>query len=331
MTETTVSIEGHTKTGAPFISVPKKDVILDATVLSTLMSCPRLTDFKFNHNLQSIKGKSNSLEVGNIVHKGLEIAYSSMIKGVKKSDAVGFGIMAAQLYATGCPHCTDYTGEAKPSCGHQVNEYPGVRNTPLTNEGHYVGINWAIQTLEQYFEHYKNDSWVSLEVETVKGKILYEDDEIRVLWKAKLDWLVDTNSGILPVDHKTQKQKRPKIKLNNQFIGQCLVMNTRNMIINNIGFQTTLKPQEKFTREMISYSGDALIEWQSQILPYYAYKLIDHTEQNHWPPDFTHCENKYGNCTFIEVCSSDRNMREEVIRADFVKGPSWNPRNEPVE
>src|SRR5262252_4053468 len=85
------------------------------------------------------------------------------------------------------------------------------------------------------------------------------------------------------------------------------------MVKNNIGFQSTLKQEEKFTRNIITYSSDRLLEWQSEIVPYYAYRLLEYNESGYWPPDFTHCEGKFGNCVFIEVCKADRNMREQEL------------------
>lgn len=318
-----------TITGAPSIVASKKNIILDATVLSTLMSCGRLTDFRFNHDLQSNRGKSNSLEVGSLVHKVLEVTLKLQSKGMNRNDAIGHGLIAGRLYADGCPSCAGKDHNVRHQCGHMGDEYPGLQNTPKDSEGHYVGWQYAIDTCIEYFDFYKNDHWVTLDVETVKGEILYEDEEIRILWKAKIDWLVDTNQAIMSVDHKTQKQRRDKIKLNNQFMGQCHVTKSRNMIINNIGFQKSLKSSEKFTRDMMSYSSDALLEWQGEILPYWAYKMLDYVESGYWPANYTHCENKYGNCPMINVCSADRNMREEEIRLNFIKGPKWNPTNEP--
>src|SRR5689334_1824749 len=95
--------------GPNIITSPKKNIVLDATVLSTLMSCPRLADFRFNHNFESNSGKSNSLEVGSVVHKVLEVAYKLMSQGHKKSDAIETGLIAGRLYAEGCPYCTDFT------------------------------------------------------------------------------------------------------------------------------------------------------------------------------------------------------------------------------
>ncbi len=323
----------------------KKNVIFDATVLSSLQACPRLTDFRFNHYFESIGGKSNSLEVGNIIHKYLETYYGLIINGMKKETAHNHGLIAAQLYINGCPYCTDFVPEcyvvepnevphthnelckAKPSCNHKVDEYPGVRNTPEESSGYLIGWKWALSTCEQYYEYYVNDFWVPLEVETVKSKLLYEDDEIRVMWKAKLDWLVDTNQGIYPVDHKTMKQRRDTLGLNNQFMGQSFVCNTRGTMVNKIGLQKTLKPAEKFDRVLVPYSAPVLLEWQSEIVPYYARLLLMYAETGHFPPNFASCETKYGKCSFVDVCAANPDMREETIRMQFRMGKPWNPSN----
>lgn len=331
-------------------SLGKKNIILDATMLTAIMNCGRFTDLRFNHSLMSIKGKSNSLECGSIAHKVLEVFYQSIIHGLKRTDAIQFGLVAGEMYIKGCPHCTEFVPHpcshcnglegmqcvycqngiiTKPSCSHPPNEYPGVKNTPPENDSssYLIGWKWVLETCEQYFDFYKNDFWVPLETEVVKRKILYEDDEIRIMWKAKLDLTIDNNQGIFPVDHKTLKQNRTTLSLNNQFIGQCLMMETRNAIINKIGFQTTLKPEKKFTRQLMSYSSDRLLEWQSEILPYWAYQLLSYSESGHWPPNFTNCESKYGPCMFSDVCSSDRGMRTEELRQHFMVIPKWDVDN----
>jgi hypothetical protein len=342
----------------PEILIPKKNVVLDATLLTALMTCGRFADLNFNRRFQPLKGKSNSLECGSIVHKGLEIYYKSIINGMKKVDAVSYGMAAAELYIQGCRYCTDFMPHScecvkpvaagsevlvpiancpncagkgfieKPKCGHPINEFPGVKNTPQEAQKSYeVGWQWVLQSLEQYFEFYRNDFWVPLEVEVVKSKILYEDDEIRILWKAKLDWVADTNQAIYPIDHKTMKRDYNTIKLNNQFIGQCHIMETRNMIINKIGFQKTLEPKEKFEREMKSYPSDILLEWQQETLPYWAKMMLMWTELGFFPANHTNCDNKFGRCKYYDVCEAERDRREEILQRDFMIGPEWNPSN----
>src|SRR4030095_3459306 len=124
------------------------------------------------------------------------------------------------------------------------------------------------------------------------------------------------------------KQRRDTISLNNQFTGQCLIMDTKGVYINKIGWQTSLKTEEKFTRHLISYSNDRLIEWQSEILPYYSKLLLMYAETGYFPPNYTQCEGKYGNCAFVKVCQGNPNDRERLIKADFMVGPEWNPTND---
>jgi hypothetical protein len=284
----------------PNIIIPKKNVIMDSQILSTLMSCPRMTDFRFNLHLQSTGGKSVSMEMGSIVHKFMEVYYRSQVNGIKKSECEGFAYTAALQYS----------------------QSPEVVNCAPED------IEWALTTCHQYLEFYNNDFWIPLETEVVKGEVLYEDDEIRILWKAKFDLIADTNQGIYPIDHKTMKQRRDTVSLNNQFMGQCVLMKTRLMFVNKIGFQKSLKPAERFTRAPVNYTFDRLMEWQSVILPYYAKLMLMYSESEYWPPNFTHCENKYGFCQFKSVCETDRNMREETLGNEFVVGEQWNPQTE---
>ena len=322
------------------ITTPKKNLVLDATTLSSLMSCARFHDIRFNHRLVSTRGKSNSLEVGSLIHKVLEVFYKHQIDGFPRNTCVGNSLIAGQLYIQSCQHCAnameyekDADGRNIPLvCGHEPQEYPGLTNTPEQSEGYVTGWRFAMDTCQQYFDFYKNDSFIPLAAEVVKGDILYEDDEIRIGWKAKFDLIEDTNQiGIVSMDHKTFKQRRDKSTLSNQFIGQCLLLKSRNMIVNKIGLQKTLKIDERLTREIVSISADRLLEWQSEILPYYAYKYIQFSESGYWPPDYTHCETMYGPCPYKCVCEADRGMREEVLRNEFQKAPVWDPRNKEEE
>lgn len=335
------------------ILIPKKNVIMDATSLSSLMSCGRYHDIRFNHRLVSTKGKSNSLEVGSLIHKVLEVFYQGQINGFPRTTCIGNALTAGKLFILGCPHCSGFTPShhvmdpredeglehvcselcvTKPTCKHDVDEYPGVSNTPEMSSGFVVGWRFALETCEKYFEFYKNDAFITLACETVKGEIIYEDDEIRVLWKAKLDLVVDTNQiGIVSMDHKTFKQRRDKSTLSNQFIGQCILLKSRNVIVNKIGLQTSLKIDERLTREMVSFSSARLVEWQSEILPYYAYKYIQYSESGYWPPNYTSCDSMYGPCTYKQVCEADSGMREEVLRNHYILTPVWDPQNKGEE
>lgn len=293
------------------ILIPKKNVILDSQILTTLMACARLTDFRFNLDLVASGGKSPSIEMGSIVHFILE-TYYKLMRQVSRDRARLESFAAGREYLNGYDENNNYVKD---------KNHTGILNCNTKD------IELVFNTMEQYFDYYKNDSWVPIDVEFVKQQIVYEDDEVRIMWKAKLDLTVDTNQGIFPVDHKTMRQRRDTLGLNNQFKGQCIVSKTRGVIINKIGFQTSLKPSEKFTRPLIPYSLDALTEWSQVILPFYVKLMLAYDATNYWPPNYTHCENKYGFCQFKDVCSADTNMREEELRINFIKSEKWDPQN----
>src|SRR5215475_2707890 len=155
------------------VLIQRKNVVFDATVLSTLQGCPLLSDFRFNHNLVSIGGKSSSLEMGSIVHTILEHFNKSIIEGKGRGNSIAIGMEKGKDLAF-----SEETRNAKPE-----------------------DIDLVFNTMQEYFDYYKNDFWVPLEVEVVKTDKIYEDDEIRVYWKAKFDLIADTNQGIYSVDH----------------------------------------------------------------------------------------------------------------------------------
>jgi len=320
-----------TEESASIVTKARDNVIFDATTLSSMMGCGRYEDLRFNHRMLPMKGKSNSLEVGSLIHKVLEVFYKHRINGFDRKTSIGQALAAGQLYVTGCPHCAlALTGPCE--CGHEPGEYPGVTNTAENNEKWNVGWKFALDTCEQYFKFYEDDALIPLACEWVKGEVLYEDADIRVLWKAKFDLTVDTNQiGIVSMDHKTFKQRRDKTTLSNQFMGQCCLLNSRNVIVNKIGLQTTLPIKDRLTREIISYSADRLQEWRYEILPYYAYKYLEYKESGYWPPNFSHCDTMFGPCQYKGVCESDRNMRVEVLRNEFQVGPVWDPTNKEDE
>lgn len=289
-------------------------VVLDSQIMNSLMGCYRLTDLRFNHNFQAISGKSNSLECGSIMHKFLEFYYGSLAKGTNKKDAFQIGMAKAELYIQSDPN--------------DLKEYPGVRNTPMESNGNVIGWQYVLDTCQQYFDFWIKDHWVPLWTEQVRSKVLFRDDEMEILWKAKIDLNADTNQGIFPVDHKTGKQNRETIVLNPQFIGQTLVMGTNTMIVNKIGWQKSLKPEEKFLRVPVSYNSELQLEFMGEILPYYASMMIGCARNGYWPPNYMNCDTKYGKCAFYEICKTTPDTRNELLQSQFMVGEPWNPTNE---
>jgi len=311
--------------GLAEVIIKKKNIILDASMFTSYMACARLFNFVYNMQLIDIDGKGNSLEAGSIAHAILEIFYTNLINGFSRSLSIAAGMTAGEEYYFGCLDCK----QSKCIKHKKSDPYLGCKNVPMESDKYEVGYNWIVKTMEEYFQHTMSDPYIPLESESVKGKVLYEDDEIRILWKAKIDVIV-TNSNMKPtsMDHKTRKIDRKMGDINNQFMGQCLIMGTNNVIVNKIGWQKSLKPAEKFVRETMSYTYDRLAEWKNETLPTYVYKFLHSIDLDRWDPNNTHCENRYGFCDFYEVCRVDRSLREGKLKELFMVGPKWDPSNE---
>ncbi len=302
------------------IPTKKINIAFDATMLSLLMSCPRKADLRFNKLAAPAGGKSNSLECGSLVHNILEFYNKARIQGLSRQDAIDIGFAAGDEYIRGFhPDNLYITDESE----------KGMMNTPeetSKNEWGYEQLGWSFvkNTMVEYFDHYRNDSFTIIGAEEVRKELIYEDDEIRVIWKAKFDCIMDTVNGFMSADYKTMKQRRQTQSLNNQFMGQCFLLKSRNIMIDKIGFQKSLKAHEKFERAIVSYSADRLHEFVNDVVPYYARLLMIYNEGEYYPPNFTACESKYGMCEFAKICENDRNMRSEVLEIEFEKAKVWD-------
>lgn len=296
-------------------------IVLDATRLTALMRCPHLSYLRFEENLQKSEGKSNSIECGSLTHTILEFFYKARIQGKNRSDAIDIGFEAGKEYLVPYKETNKYVTET---------DHPGLLNTPeeSTKKPDRLGWRYVINTLHEYFDFWRNDSFTPIAAETVKSHLLYQDDEMKILWKAKYDLIEDTPGGFLPTDHKTMSQRRDTLSLNNQFMGQSIILASRQVRINKIGWQTSLAPEEKFQRVYIPYSVDRLAEWAQVTVPHYARMLIAYHEASYFPHNYEACEGKYGKCDYYAICESDRANREVIKSTQYKKVKPWDIGND---
>ena len=180
-------------------------------------------------------------------------------------------------------------------------------------------VEETIKVFREYCQFYANDGWDDiLHVEEPIAKILYDDTDLTILYEGKLDLVIRlSNCPVLPIDHKTTHRRGRPEELSNQFIGYCWLLGVNNIVVNKIGLQKTLKPQDKFERHTLSYTDAIIEEWKNETV-WWVRESLRRKGEDFYPANKTSCD-KYGGCIFGEVCRADPITREWKLKTLFEK------------
>ena len=177
-------------------------------------------------------------------------------------------------------------------------------------------VETVIDTFRQYVEHWENDGWTNVvAVENVGAKELYDSEDLQIIYEFKIDLILQINGVLVPVDHKSAKARRDPNYLANQFKGYCWGLGVNNLLLNEIGFQKTVKAVEKFRRHTLSYSESALVEWIKNTVWWVKF-AIGMIETETFPMNYTSCD-KYSGCIYKDICKADPEVRDYKLKTMF--------------
>lgn len=181
----------------------------------------------------------------------------------------------------------------------------------------------TIEVFKQYVDLWENDGWHNIVgVEQVAAKILYDSIDLTILYEAKIDLILRINGMLIPVDHKHSSSRRDPNQLSNQFKGYCWILGVNNLIVNELGFQKTIKPVEKFRRHMLSFPDAILEEWKLNTI-FWVKFMLSCEDNKLYPRNFSSCD-KFSGCDFRHICSAEPgDLREYRLRKDF-KEKVWD-------
>jgi hypothetical protein len=183
-------------------------------------------------------------------------------------------------------------------------------------------VDFMIATFVEYCKYFQYDEWKPLAVEQVGSKVLFEDELLKVIYNFKIDMIAEKGNLIAPWDHKTQSRRTEPTTLSNQFLGYLFGLDLQTIVVNVIGLQKSLKPQDKFQRFPMTVSTSRIKEWQDNSL-FYVAKLIESIDSDYWPMNFTSCD-KYSGCRYNKLCITSPELREHKIDRDYVLQPKWD-------
>jgi len=271
------------------------EISLDATMLDTFVSCPAKFNYRFNMNKTTPK-KPEPLDKGSLEHSGFEGYYTALQRGDEFSQALEAGIVKFN--------------EAT------IESELDAATTTLMRNALIESITYWKQTDARY---------EILGVEEPFAYELFSDSTIRITMIGKIDLLInEARLGRHPVDHKTYSRASPTYRKTNQFCNYAYATNSPYLLVNKVGLQTSLKPEEKHKRIPLSYDPIFLEQWRQNVIKW-CYFYLDCHASNSWPLNDTSCDKYNRLCEYYPVCdSSGIDAKIYKLNTDFKTSPKWD-------
>jgi hypothetical protein len=288
-------------------------ISLDSQMLSSFQSCAQKFNYQFVQNLRTDE-KAEALEKGDLMHKLLEVAYPMRMN---KDYTTRDNFIELQQAGFKIPENPNH--QVIRNFADLVADYYAIKMS-LPEEN----VREIIHHFNEYWDYYEHDKWNPLAVEQVGSKILYEDDDVKIVYNFKIDMVAELGNIIAPWDHKTSKRRQEPNSMSNQFIGYCYGLSLNNIVINTIGFQKTLKPKERFNRFILTIDDDRIAEWRVNTIK----EVLDMRaamKENDYRKRFTSCNNFSSGCAYLPICESSPGGRLYKIERDYKVEDVWDP------
>ena len=270
----------------------KRIVAMDSQWFTVIQTCAQKMRMEFIDHLRP-EVKAEALEKGDLVHQALAEYYRGRKDGNSHEQNLEAAITRARIAASEMDLELDVVQE-------------------------------AIFQVTECLKFHRGDGWIPLEIERPFSKLFYEDEELQILSTGIIDLIVDIPLvGPTVVDHKSSKRSTNYGILGNQFSNYAWATGVSRVLVNQIGFQKTLKPEERFKRYQMNFAQAWLDEWKSEIV-YWVKLGIWYQDNNFYPHNWSSCD-KWGGCTYKRICETTPDAREWKKSVEFIKGIPWDP------
>lgn len=297
---------------------------LDSQLLTSIQACLQKTQYQFIENIVPMNN-AEALERGGLMHDLIEMYYG--VKGNSKGfcinsnsktwiSVIEAGMCDKNFYSL-VPLRADKEMLIK-----FIQVAGEMRATKLE-----LGMDTCMETIDQfsqYARHYKQDAWAPLMVEESGSKILYEDENIKILYTVKIDRVMQNGNLIAPFDTKTGQRNTQMSSMSNQFIGYCWFLGVDTLIVDKIGFQKTLKPHERFLRHSLKISTDRQEEWvENSVRTVFTY--LDALDTDTFPKSIGHQCDSYSGCAYRLLCEASPMVRKDIMIRNYKIRERWDP------
>ena len=307
-------------TDSPFLPNTNIQYAWDSTSLGYLKTCPRLYQYIMIDGWTP-KDESIHLRFGIEYHKALENYDRCRADGLNHEDSL-FEAVREALY-----------------------RMEGWDPDPDTKAGKEKNPKSLVRSVVWYLDQYKDDN-AKTYIRT-DGKPAVElsfrfeldwgpehDKTILYVLCGHLDKVVTFVDELFVLDRKTTtfrlteyyfNQFDPNNQMSLYTLAAKVVLNApiKGIIIDAVRLNGDTP---EFGRRLTYRTDDQLEEWVGE-LRFWLRMAEGYATEGYWPRNDTACD-KYGGCRFREVCSKSPQVREEFLKASFVKvkpEERWNP------
>ncbi len=305
---------------SPFLPDTNIQFAWDSTSLSYIKTCPRLYYYIMIKGW-SVTDQSVHLRFGIEYHQALQEFDSLITEGADREDAI------KQVLT----NLLERTWEWRPD--------------EETRAGKYKNRRTLFRLVLDYLDFYNPDPATTYILQNGKPatelSFRFELDfnapgsQQPYMLSGHLDRVVEYQDELFVMDRKTSQTTLSghyfdRYDPDNQMSLYTLAGKTvlqspiKGVIID--GAQVLLEDTNRFVRGITYRSQDRVDEWLFDLQ--HHFKIAEfYAKANYWPQNDTACD-KYGGCRFRDICSKSPKVRENFLKANFVKqAPEerWNP------
>lgn len=280
--------------------IPERSIIFDSQMLNAVQLCAARYFYEFEMNLRT-PHLAQPIEEGDMVHVMFEHLNKVKIHlGGDFQDqfekAVEYAVKIGEKHST--------TLELPPA---EIQE--------------------TIYQFTEAAKYYRRDGYQTLAAEVPFLLPLNITKELGIYYTGKIDHLCITpEQGKAVEDYKTMRRKSMPYVTSNQFTGYAMAANVDWVIVNKIGFQTSLKPHERFLRYPLFYTQHMKDRWKENTI-WWGKQLAFFLENDTWPENRTSCD-KYNGCPYLPITSATTHEAKLwKMKSEFKVVPEWDPTN----
>lgn len=272
-------------------------IVLDATMLDTYLLCPQ--KFYLRHRLNRVPPDlAKPLDRGQLIHTGFEGYYKAVQRGDKFEQAMEVLISTFNMATT------------ESQLDHETTSAIKERMLEAARIHRAYDFRVEILAVEESFVYE-----------------LYSDKTVRILMMGKIDLLVNDPVGgyeRLPIDHKSYERDYPVHRKTNQFCNYSYAMRSNYLLVNRVGMQTSIPPDKKHKRVILSYDPVFHEQWKQNVIKW-CYRYLESEAMNEWPLNDTSCDKFNRLCEYYPICdTSGEESKQFKINVQYKLTTPWD-------